>query len=438
MDIILGTQWGDEGKGKVVDYVSANYDMVVRVQGGHNAGHTIHIGNKKHVLHILPSGMVSENTVNIIGNGTVVSVPSFIAEMKLLHDDGINTQGRIFVSSRAHLIMPYHSVLDNMNEFLKGDLKIGTTGKGIGPAYADKIAREGLRVDDLKDITTLKIKLKSKVDAVNTQITSFLKTYNTNKMANPPKIFDYQQILDETLQYRDVLLPVIADTEYMINDAIADGKNVLVEGAQGALLDIDFGTYPFVTSSSCMVGGVFSGSGVSPFHATNVIGITKAYTTRVGEGPYPTEIKDKQLSDHITEIGNEYGATTGRRRRVGWLDLVALKYTYMINGITHIALTKIDVLNDLDTVKVCVEYRLQNGTIVNRLPSHKDELENAEPIYKEFPGWKTDITNAKTFDDFPQELKNYLNFISSELAANYFMLSIGPDRTHSIPISELR
>ncbi len=438
MDVILGTQWGDEGKGKVVDYVAATYDVVVRVQGGHNAGHTIRIGNKKHVLHILPSGVVSENTINIIGNGTVVSAPSFTEEMELLHNDGISTQGRIFVSSRAHLVMSYHSVLDNMNEFLKGDAKIGTTGKGIGPAYADKIAREGIRVDDLLNTEVLEHKLKRRVDAVNLQIESFLRSNDTSQMDNPPRPISYSEVLKEALGYGEVLLPYIADTEYMINESVAQGKNILVEGAQGALLDIDFGTYPFVTSSSCMIGGVFSGSGISPFHLTNVIGITKAYTTRVGEGPHPTEIKDEQLSAYLTEVGNEYGATTGRRRRVGWLDLVALKYTYMINGITHIALTKIDVLNDLDTVKICVEYKLKDGTIVSKLPSHKDQLEGSEPIYKEFPGWKTDITNATSFDDFPQELKNYLNFISSELGVPYFMLSIGADRSHSILMDELR
>ncbi|CUU05060.1 Adenylosuccinate synthetase, partial [Candidatus Kryptobacter tengchongensis] len=344
--VILGAQWGDEGKGKIVDLLSEDADIVVRYQGGANAGHTVSFDGKTYVLHLLPSGIFHPNVVCVIGNGVVLDPIALIEEIEMVKSAGVDVSGRLFISHRAHLIMPYHKLLDKLYE--QGDDKIGTTGKGIGPSYVDKYARVGIRVVDLLDRDVFCKKLRKNIELKNEIIE---KIYGETK-------FDVEKIIDEYIEFDKKIDEYVTDTAVYLNRAIKEGKKILLEGAQGALLDIDHGTYPYVTSSSPTAGGASTGSGIPPTKINGVIGVIKAYTTRVGEGPFPTELKD-ELGDHIREKGHEYGATTGIPRRCGWLDIVSLNYTIMINGIEKLALTKLDVLDELDEIKICVAYELK-------------------------------------------------------------------------------
>lgn len=423
--LILGAQWGDEGKGKVVDLLTENSDVVVRFSGGHNAGHTVVIKGKKHVLHLVPSGMMHDGKLNIIGNGVVVEPQALIKEIEDLAAVGVSCDGRLFLSKRAHLIMPYHIMFDKQSEIKKGSNKIGTTGRGIGPSYADKAARVGLRVGDLYDEEFLKEKIFQNVTEMN-EIAA--KIYGLDAL-------DPQVVFEEYKKYGEILKPYVAETSYMVNKFYDEGKKMMLEGAQGALLDVDHGTYPFVTSSSSTSGGASTGTGLSPRKIGNIIGVMKAYTTRVGSGPFPTELEDAD-GQRLRDVGHEYGATTGRPRRCGWLDLVAGKYTVMINGITHIALTKIDVLSGMKKIKLCTGYEY-NGKVYDTFPPEIKILENSKPVYIEMDGWDEDITNAKSYDDLPENAKKYVKYISDFLGCEYALISVGVDREETIIINEI-
>ncbi|BAI81569.1 adenylosuccinate synthase [Deferribacter desulfuricans SSM1] len=423
--IVLGAQWGDEGKGKVVDIYTAESDVVVRYQGGHNAGHTVVIGGEQYILHLIPSGIMHEDKVNIIGNGVVVDPEALIQEIDDLKNRGIKFEGRFFLSKRSHLIMPYHKLFDKQSELKKGSKKIGTTGRGIGPTYADKMARVGIRVCDLFDDEVLKEKIFDNVYEVN-RIAE--KIYGLDKL-------DPGEIYDKYLEYADYLKPYVAETSYLINKFYDEGKKVMMEGAQGTLLDVDHGTYPYVTSSNATAGGACTGTGLSPVKINTVVGVMKAYTTRVGSGPFPSELND-DMGERLREVGGEYGATTGRPRRCGWLDLVAGKYSVMLNGIKYIALTKLDVLSGLEKIKVCVGYKY-NGKVFETFPPEVKILENCEPVYEEFPGWNEDITKVRNYDDLPENAKKYVEFIKSYLGVEYSLISLGTDRAETIILNNI-
>ena len=374
--VIVGAQWGDEGKGKIVDVLTEKADIVARYQGGHNAGHTVVINKKKFVLHLIPSGILHKNTVCIIGNGVVVEPQALIKEITDLRKRGIKVSGNLLISRNAHLIMPYHLVIDSASEKTKGKKCIGTTGRGIGPTYVDKMARTGIRVGDLLDPEAFREKLATNLRHVN-----FLMK-NLYKMP----VFSAKKIFDEYMGYARTLRKYIADTDLIINKAIAENKNLLLEGAQGTLLDIDHGTYPFVTSSNSIAGGACTGLGIGPTKITGVIGIVKAYTTRVGSGPFPTELHDS-IGEGMREKGGEFGATTGRPRRCGWLDTVILKHSTAVNGFSGIVITKLDILDGLDTIKICTSYRYKGKTYKD-MPKDLAVLENCTPVYEEFKGWK--------------------------------------------------
>jgi len=423
--VVLGAQWGDEGKGKVVDIYTKQADVVVRYSGGHNAGHTVVINGEKYILHLIPSGIMHKDKYNIIANGVVVDPQALIEEMEDLKAKGIDFTGRLFISKRAHLIMPYHRIFDKFSENKKGSKKIGTTGRGIGPCYADKAARVGIRVCDLYDSEVLKEKIFQNVEEVN-EIAS--KVYNIETL-------DPQKIYDDYMRYAEVLAPFIAETSYLINKLAGEGKKIMMEGAQGTLLDVDHGTFPYVTSSNPTTGGAFTGTGLSPKYLTNVVAVTKAYTTRVGSGPFPTELHD-EMGERLRKVGNEYGATTGRPRRCGWLDLVAMKYSKMLNGIDYIALTKLDVLTGIDTIKVCVGYEYQ-GKILETFPPEIKILENCTPVYREFAGWKEDLSKVKVYEELPENAKRYLDFIKDFLGIKYALISVGTDRSETINLNEV-
>jgi adenylosuccinate synthase len=423
--LILGAQWGDEGKGKVVDIYTEQSDVVVRFSGGHNAGHTVVIKGEKYILHLIPSGIMHDNKINIIGNGVVIDPEALIEEIDDLKSRGISFEERFFVSKRAHLIMPYHKIFDKHSEAKKGSKKIGTTGRGIGPSYADKMARVGLRVCDLYDDEVLRDKVFQNVEEVNLIAT---KIHGLPPL-NPEEIYENYK------KYGEIIKPYVAETSYMINRLYKDGKKIMLEGAQGTLLDVDHGTYPFVTSSNPTAGGAFTGTGLAPQALNNVVGVLKAYTTRVGSGPFPTEL-DGELGQRLRDVGNEYGATTGRPRRCGWLDLVASKYAKMLNGINYIALTKLDVLTGLEKIKVCVAYEYE-GRVLETFPPEIKILENLTPIYKEFDGWDEDITNIKSFEKLPENAKRYLEFIAEELDIKYALISLGTDRDETIILNKL-
>ncbi len=422
--LILGAQWGDEGKGKVVDLLTVDADVVVRFSGGHNAGHTVVIKGKKHVLHLIPSGIMHEDKINIIGNGVVVEPKALIKEIDDLKEIGINCEGNLFLSKRAHLIMPYHIMFDKQSEIRKGSKKIGTTGRGIGPSYSDKAARVGLRVGDLYDEEVLKGKIFQNVSEMN-EIAE--KIFGLDKL-------DPEHVFEEYKSYAEILKPYVVETSYLINQLYDSGKKVMLEGAQGALLDVDHGTFPYVTSSNSTSGGACTGAGLSPRKIGNIIGVMKAYTTRVGSGPFPTELEDED-GQTLRRIGNEYGATTGRPRRCGWLDLVAGKYAVMVNGITHIALTKIDVLSGMDKIKLCVGYEYE-GKKFDTFPPEIKILEHLTPIYKEMEGWKEDISKVKKYEDLPKNAKKYLDFIKEYLGCEYILVSVGVDREETIIMSK--
>ena len=414
IDVLLGLQWGDEGKGKIVDVLTPQYDVVARFQGGPNAGHTLEFGGKKFVLRSIPSGIFQGGQLNIIGNGVLLDPSLFMGEAMDLEKAGYDLKKNLFISKKAHLILPTHRVLDAAYEAAKGDAKVGTTGKGIGPTYTDKISRNGLRVGDILDNFEEKY---AKAKARHEQILSDMK-YSYD-------IADMEKQWMEGIAYLKEFR--LIDSEQMINDLIAEGKSILCEGAQGSMLDIDFGSYPFVTSSNTVCAGACTGLGVAPNRIGNVYGITKAYCTRVGAGPFPTELFDATGSE-MRDKGHEYGAVTGRERRCGWIDLVALKYTIMINGVTHLILMKSDVLDEFPTIKACVAYK-KNGETITHFPY---DIEDVEPVYTELPGWQCDMTKFTKEEELPAAFVDYIKFLEKELGVPVKYVSIGPDREQTI------
>jgi len=417
--VVVGSQWGDEGKGKIVDLISQDADIVARYQGGANAGHTIVIGDKQYILHLIPSGILSPNVQCVIGNGVVIDPVALMSEIEMLENHGIDVKGRLFISHKAHLIMPYHKMIDKVREE-KSNAAIGTTGRGIGPAYIDKYRRVGIRIVDLLDRATFEEKLRRNIIEQNEQL---IKIYGHAEL-------DEQEIVETYLKFDKLVDPFITDTTSLLNNAIAEGKKIIVEGAQGALLDVDHGTYPFVTSSNPTSGGACTGLGIPPTAITRIIGITKAYTTRVGNGPFPTELND-EMGEYLRQIGAEFGATTGRPRRCGWLDLVALKYSVMVNGISEIALTKIDVLDDLDKIKICTEY-LVDGKPLKRFPIDLPTINKVECSYIEVDGWKQSLKGIPSFEELPIQVKNYIKIIEDFVGAKVTILSLSPDRKDTI------
>lgn len=410
-DVVLGLQWGDEGKGKIVDVLTPRYDIVARFQGGPNAGHSIYFGDKSFVLHTVPSGIFREGTRNIIGNGVVIDPVILLEEIQAIEAMGVDVRKRLMLAKRAHLILPTHRMLDAAQESRKGSKKVGTTGKGIGPTYTDKIARNGLRVGDI---------LRN----------DFMERYQSLKEAHM-NLLGISQVDDKAwLEAIQVLksFPII-DNEVEINTLLKDNHSLLAEGAQGSLLDVEFGTYPFVTSSNTLCAGACTGLGIAPQKIGEVHGIFKAYCTRVGAGPFPTELFD-ETGETLRQIGHEFGATTGRPRRTGWLDLVALNYAVMMNGVTNLIMMKSDVLSGFDTVRVCVGYEV-DGKQVDYFPFEATD-DDIRPIYKDFPGWKCDITGCRTYDELPTELKDYIQFIEATTGVRIGIISVGPDRDATI------
>jgi adenylosuccinate synthase len=416
--LIVGAQWGDEGKGKIVDLLSNNAEYVARYQGGANAGHTIVIGDKQYILHLIPSGILNPTTKCIIGNGVVIDPVALEEEIKMLESNGISVEGRLFISHRAHLIMPYHKLMDEMRE--KSGNKIGTTGRGIGPTYIDKAKRTGIRIVDLLDRKNFSAKLRENLNEYNEV---FRKIYGQSEL-------DVESIVDSYLTFDSKIDPYVTDTALLLNTAIKEGKNIIVEGAQGALLDLDHGTYPYVTSSNPTSGGACTGLGIPPTAILEVIGIVKAYTTRVGNGPFPTELEN-EIGEKLRTIGHEFGATTGRKRRCGWLDLPALKYSIMINGISNIALTKLDVLDSFEEIKVCIGYNI-NGKVLKTIPADVPSYEQISLEYQSFKGWNTSLEGIKTYDNLPKETKEYISFIEEFTEAKVGIVSTSPKREDSI------
>ncbi|WP_334300411.1 adenylosuccinate synthase [Anaerovorax sp. IOR16] len=421
---VVGSQWGDEGKGKMIDYLAKKADMVVRGQGGNNAGHTVVIEDKKYALHLIPSGVLNQNAINIIGNGVVFDPRGFFEELEMLEKDGVDTT-KIFVSDRAHIVFPYHRKMDELFERARGKADIGTTKKGIGPCYMDKIERSGLRTCDMFDEASFIEKLSYEIDRKNDMI---VKLFEEEPL-------DKQAIIDEYVDYAKRLLPYIKDTSILVYDAIKQGKNVLFEGAQGSMLDIDLGTYPYVTSSHPTSGGFTAGCGIGAGSISEVLGITKAYTTRVGKGPFVTELDD-EIGDKIREIGHEFGVTTGRPRRCGWFDGVVVKYSARINGLTGIALMLLDVLSSFDTIKLCYAYDYKGEQIVD-FPARLDALEECKPVYREIKGWNKDITGCKTYEELPEETKEYIKAIEETIGVPVKSISVGPKRDQTILRDEI-
>ncbi|WP_194192631.1 adenylosuccinate synthase [Clostridium chrysemydis] len=424
--IVIGAQWGDEGKGKMTDYLAEDADVVVRFQGGNNAGHTVVVGDKEYKLHLIPSGILYDDKVNVIGNGVVVDPKALFEEIEYLEGAGIKvTPEKLVVSDRAHLIMPYHKVLDKLKEKARGKNDIGTTGKGIGPCYTDKFERCGIRVCDLMHEDVFKEKLEENIEMKNKYIVNVLEG----------EALDKEAILKEYLDFAKKLRPFVKDTSVKVYDSIKEDKNVLFEGAQGMLLDIDYGTYPYVTSSNTTAGGVASGSGVGPTMITNAVGIAKAYTTRVGKGPFPTELND-ETGDWIREKGHEYGVTTGRSRRCGWLDLVILKTTVRVSGLTSIAVTKIDTLAGLEKIKVCTGYKF-NGEVIDYFPASLEDLAKCEPVYEEFEGWDESVAEARSYEELPVNARKYIERIEEFTDTRVSIVSVGPKRDQTMRVKEL-
>ncbi|MGL5055409.1 MAG: adenylosuccinate synthase [Fusobacteriaceae bacterium] len=423
--VVVGTQWGDEGKGKIIDVLGHKADLVVRFQGGNNAGHTVVVNGEKFILHLLPSGMLHGNGKCIIGPGVVIDPKVLLKELATLDAKGSKTD-HLFISDRAQLIMPYHVMIDGLKEDrASAGNKIGTTRRGIGPCYSDKISRQGIRVVDLMDTETFARKLKHNLEEKNELLQ---KIYEVEPMS-------YEAILEEYKGYADLLRHRVIDSTPVIHQALADDKFVLFEGAQAMMLDIDHGNYPYVTSSSPTAGGVTVGAGVSPRKIDRIIGVMKAYTTKVGEGPFVTELLD-ETGEKLRAVGHEFGATTGRPRRCGWLDLVVGKYATDINGLTDIVITKIDCLSGFDTLKVCVGYEIDGKTHTS-VPASTESLSRAIPVYKELPGWTEDITQMKQYDELPENCKNYIKFMEDFLGCQITVVSVGPDRTQNIFLKDI-
>lgn len=412
--VVVGSQWGDEGKGKITDFLSHDADVVARYQGGDNAGHTIVFNHETFKLRLIPSGIFYANKISVIGNGVVLNPKSLVNELKYLHNRGISTDN-LKISNRAHIILPYHILIDQLQESAKAN-KIGTTNKGIGPAYMDKAERIGIRVADLLEKETFAEKLKQNLTEKNRLLS---KMYDQEPL-------QFSDIFNEYYEYGQILKPYVTDTSVIINEALDQNKHVLFEGAQGVMLDIDHGTYPFVTSSNPVAGGVTIGSGVGPWRINEVIGVCKAYTSRVGEGPFPTELNDS-TGDFIRETGHEYGTVTKRPRRIGWFDSVVMRHAKRVSGLSHLSLNCLDVLTGLKTVKIAKAYKL-NGKIIYNYPASLHEIEQCKPIYDELPGWNEDITQVKDFSDLPLNAQNYVKRISELVGVNLATFSVGPDR----------
>ena len=422
--VLLGAQWGDEGKGKATDILGDRVDYVVRYQGGNNAGHTVVIGNQKYALHLLPSGILSPNVIPVIGNGVVIDPAVLLEEIKGLNERGIDTS-KLVISTNAHLITPYHRTIDKVSERFLGKAKIGTTGRGIGPAYADKISRIGIRVQDLFNQSILEKKIEGALKDKNQVLT---KVFNRKDM-------QVSEILEEYLGYAEVLRPYIADTALLLNRALEAGKTVLLEGSQGTLLDVDHGTYPFVTSSNPTAGGACTGSGIGPTKIERVIGIVKAYTTRVGSGPFPTELENED-GEKLRTIGHEYGTTTGRNRRCGWYDAPIARFAVRINGLTDFFLTKLDVLTGWEKIPVCVAYDI-DGQRVEEVPSSQTDFHHAVPIYEYLPGWSEDISKARSLSDLPKNARDYISFLEEISGAPMSAIGVGPGRDETIVTRDL-
>jgi len=422
--VLVGAQWGDEGKGKATDLLGDSVDYVVKFNGGNNAGHTVVIGKEKYALHLLPSGILSEGVVPVIGNGVVIDLDVLFEELDLLESRGIDTS-KLLVSSQAHVITRYHRIIDQVTERFLGARKIGTTGRGIGPAYADKINRLGIRVADLFDEKILRAKVEGALDQRNQLL---VKMYNRAAI-------DADAIVANLLEAAQRLRPMVANTPLVLNNALDDGKVVLFEGGQATMLDVDHGTYPFVTSSNATAGGAVTGSGVGPTRIDSVIGVIKAYTTRVGEGPFPTELHD-EAGEYLRETGHEFGVTTGRPRRCGWYDAVIARYSSRINGLTDLLVTKLDVLTGIEKIPVCVAYDV-DGTRFDEMPDNQSDFHHAKPIYEYLPGWTEDITNARTLAELPENARKYVEYLEKISNCRISAIGVGPERDQIIKIHDL-
>jgi len=420
--VIVGAQWGDEGKGKIVDVYTERAQIVARYQGGHNAGHTVVVGEETFILHLIPSGILHEGKTCVIGNGVVVSPEALVKEMETLARRGVAVEGRLFISDRAHVIMPYHVALDVAREGKSAGKAIGTTGRGIGPAYEDKAARSGIRVGDLLNPDVFRERLSDALDFKNFILREY---YGVDG-------FDEKEVFDSTLALAERFLPFISDTGDMLQKAIASGRNILFEGAQGSHLDVDHGTYPYVTSSSTVAGGACTGTGIGPESIDTVVGISKAYTTRVGSGPFPTELTD-EMGEHIRSKGGEYGATTGRPRRCGWFDAVVVRQSARLNGMTGLVITKLDVLDGIDPIRICVGYTCQ-GKSYDLVPSGLQELERCCPVYEEHPGWGTLTAGCRDWEDLPDEAKSYIGRIEELTGIRVTAVSTGQERSELLEL----
>jgi adenylosuccinate synthase len=418
--VVLGTQWGDEGKGKIVDLLTDQASAVARFQGGHNAGHTLVIDGKTTVLHLIPSGILRDDVACMIGNGVVLSPEALLKEIAGLEEQGVPVRERLRISPACTLILPYHVALDQARELARGSAKIGTTGRGIGPAYEDKVARRGVRVGDLLHPKRFAERLKDVMELHNFQLTQYYKV----------DAVDYQQVLDQAMEMAEQIKPMVADVTGILHEYRKSGKNILFEGAQGSLLDVDHGTYPYVTSSNTTAGGTATGSGFGPLYLDYVLGITKAYTTRVGSGPFPTELFD-DVSKHLAKKGHEFGATTGRARRCGWFDAAALRQAVRINSISGLCLTKLDVLDGLKSIKVCVSYKDADGNDT-AMPCDSEDYENLVPQYEELPGWSESTLGAQTLDQLPENAQSYIKRLEELVGAPIDIISTGPDRVETI------
>ena len=417
--VVVGSQWGDEGKGKIVDLLSERVDIVARYQGGANAGHTVVLDGEKYILHLIPSGILHENTICAIGNGVVIDPAALLDEIAFLESRGISVRGRLLISHRAHLIMPYHKLLDQAKESRDADQKIGTTGRGIGPAYVDKVNRMGIRIVDLLDRDLLQAKLRRNIEEKNEIL----------KKIYGEQALDVEQIIAEFLEFDQKIDPYVKDVSTFLNQAIRDGKEILLEGAQGTLLDVDFGTYPYVTSSNPISGGACCGVGIGPTKIDSVMGVIKAYTTRVGMGPFPTEIDEASVN--LRELGDEFGATTGRPRRCGWFDAVIANFAIQVNGIDTLALTKLDVLDSLPEIKICVAYQYQGKTLT-AFPTELRVLENCQPVYETYPGWMQPTSGLRNYHDLPENARRYLDAIRNLTHTDYSIISVGSGRDETI------
>lgn len=424
--IVLGAQWGDEGKGKMTDYLAEKAEVVVRFQGGNNAGHTVEVEDKQYKLHLIPSGILYGNKLNVIGNGVVLDPKAMFEEISYLENLGVKVApDNLVISDRAQVIMPYHKLLDSLKEKARGKNDIGTTGKGIGPCYTDKVERSGIRVCDLLHSDVFKEKLQENIKAKNEIIT---KVYGESAI-------DFEVIYNDYLAFAEKMRPYVKDISVIVYDEIKAGKKVLFEGAQGTLLDIDYGTYPYVTSSNTIAGGVCTGAGIGPTMINSAVGIAKAYTTRVGKGPFPTELED-ETGEWIREKGFEYGVTTGRARRCGWLDLVILKSSARVSGLTSFVVTKIDTLAGLEKIKVCVGYKLE-GKVIDYFPASLEDLDKCEPIYEEFEGWDDSASSARSYEELPENAKKYLKRIEEFTGVKISIVSVGPRRDQTIEVSSI-